>query len=112
MTASSWCVPSFKDFLACIFQIKAISLITYNMSKWLTTNPSRTLPYRQAFFLTSNVAQTVDEPISLTVYVGLYSQQPGKSDCASDVNVNVISWSQWICFFNFKTERGMYQKDP
>ena len=90
MTASSWYVPSLRDFLACISEIKAISLITYNLSKRLTTNPSRT--YHQA--------QTVDEPVS--VYVGLYSQQPGKKDCAADANMNVICWSQWICFLILK----------
>ena len=90
--------PIFKDLLAFLSKIKAISLITYNLSKRLTTNPSRT--YHQA--------QTVDEPDS--VYVGLYSQQPGKKDCAADSNMNVICWSQWICFLILKQKEECTKK--
>ena len=39
------------------------------------------------------IAQTVDEPASPSM--SLYQ---GKRDCAADVNVSDICWSQWICF--------------
>ena len=67
--------------------------------------------YHHAFFLTINFAQTVGEPVSLYMLLyTVYGEQPEKRDCAADVDVDVIYWSQWICFLTVKQKEECTKK--
>ena len=44
------------------------------------------------------------------MYVGLYGQQPGRRDCAADVNVSGFCWSQSTCFLILKQKEECTKK--